>query len=70
MKSTAFNAPLHPLDSEMQTFGCRYAYPVHCSKNGLPKVCGLVRADKICYAPPHFWSKQFKKLQAKKSDTE
>jgi hypothetical protein len=26
-----------------------------------------VRADKICYAPPHFWSKQFKKLQAKTS---
>jgi len=64
MKSTAFNAPLHPLDSETQTYGCRYANPDFCAKNRLPKVCALVRTDKICYAPPHFWPKQFQKLKA------
>jgi hypothetical protein len=65
--SAAFHAPLHALDSEKQTLGCRYANPDFCVKNRLPKVCALVRADKICYAPPHFWSKQFKKLKAENS---
>jgi hypothetical protein len=48
-----FNAALHPMDSEKQTFGCRTGTPEFCAKNGLPQVCALVRADKICYAPPH-----------------
>jgi hypothetical protein len=65
--AAAFHAPLHPLDSDKQTFGCRYTNPDFCAKNQLPKVCALVRADKICYAPPHFWAKQFEKLQAKRS---
>jgi predicted nucleic acid binding AN1-type Zn finger protein len=60
----AFQAPLHPLDTEKQTYGCRYANPDFCAKNRLPQVCALVRADKICYAPPHLWPKQFKKLKA------
>ena len=68
--AAAFHAPLHPLDSETQTLGCRYTNPDFCAKNRLPKVCALVRADKRCFAPPHFWHKQFKKLQAKKPETE
>jgi hypothetical protein len=65
--AAAFHAPLHLLDSDKQTLGCRYTNPDFCAKNQLPQVCALVRADKICYAPPHFWAKQFKKLQAKRS---
>jgi hypothetical protein len=65
--AAAFHAPLQPLDSDKQTFGCRNSNPDFCAKNQLLQVCALVRADKICYAPPHFWAKQFKKLQAKRS---
>ena len=68
-KVTPFHAPLHPLDNERQTYGCRYTTPEFCGKNSLPKVCALVRADKICLAPPYLWPKQFKKLQAEKSKT-
>ena len=58
-----FHDPLHRLDSEKQTFGCRHTNADICSKNGLPKVCALVRADELCSAPPISWPKQFKKLQ-------
>jgi hypothetical protein len=61
---SAFHAPLHPLDSETQTFGCRHAHPEFCAKNRLPKICALKRADKICLAPPFLWPKQFRKLKA------
>lgn len=58
-----FHEPLHPLDSEKQTVGCRHTNSDICAKNGLPKVCALVRADKMCFAPPVSWSKQFQKLK-------
>jgi hypothetical protein len=61
----AFHAPLHPLDTEKQTHGCRHTNPDICAKNAIPKVCALVRADKICSAPPMTWAKQFKKLKGK-----
>jgi len=46
---SAFHAPLHPLDSEVQTYGCRYTTPEFCGKNRLPQVCTLVRKDNICW---------------------
>ena len=64
--AAAFHAPLNPLDTEKQTVGCRHTQPDICAKNGLPKVCALVRADKTCYAPPTSWPKQFQKLKAAK----
>ena len=65
MKPTsAFHATLHQLDSEKQTFGCRHTNPDFCAKNRLPKLCAFVRKDKICFAPPSSWPKQFRKLQA------
>ena len=65
--ASAFNAPLHQLDSETQTCGCRHNHPDFCAKNRLPKVCAFVRQDKICFAPPSSWPKQFRKLQAAQS---
>jgi hypothetical protein len=65
--AAAFHAPLHPLDSEKQTFGCRHANPGFCSKNRLPKLCALARKDNICLAPPFLWTKQFRKLKASHS---
>jgi hypothetical protein len=63
-KTSPFHAPLHPLDSETQTYGCRHTNPDFCAKNRLPQVCALIRKDKICFAPPFLWKKQFRKLQA------
>ena len=62
-----FHAPLNPLDSETQTLGCRHTNSDICAKNGLPKVCALVRADKLCFAPPMTWPKQFQKLKTAKA---
>ena len=61
-----FHDPLHPLDSEKQTFGCRHTNSDICAKNGLPKVCALVRVDKSCFSPPMTWPKQFQKLKQEK----
>jgi hypothetical protein len=60
----AFQAPLHVLDTEKQTFGCRYSNPDFCSKNRLPQVCAFASNDNICLAPPKLWPKQFRKLLA------
>jgi len=59
----AFHAPLHPLDTEKQTHGCRHTNPDICSRHHMPKVCAFARADNICLAPPMSWPKQFKKLK-------
>ena len=57
-----FNAPLHPLDSEKQTFGCRHSTPNNCAKHSLPGVCAFVRKDNICLSPPTTWKKQYQRL--------
>lgn len=62
----AFHAPLHILDTEEHTFGCRHTQPDICAKNCMPKKCAFVNANNICYAPPQSWRKQFRKLKAKK----
>lgn len=59
----AFHAPVHLLDSETKTFGCRHANPDFCGKNRMPKICAFVRSDNLCFAPPQRWSKQFQKLK-------
>lgn len=63
----AFHAPLHPQDTEEQTFGCRHTNPDICSKYHMPKVCAFARADKMCLAPPISWPKQFQKLKQGKA---
>ena len=60
-----FYAPLHPLDTETQTFGCRQINPSVCGNNRVPEVCAFVRRDNICLSPPRSWKKQFAKLKAK-----
>jgi hypothetical protein len=58
----AFHAPLHPSDSEKQTYGCRHTNPIICGRHLLQGVCAFVRDDNICLAPPLSWPKQYKKL--------
>jgi hypothetical protein len=57
-----FHAPLHPLDSEKQTQGCRHTSPNACAKHSLLNVCAFVRKDNICLPPPTTWKKKFQKL--------
>ena len=58
-----FNAPLHPQDTELQTFGCRQNNSDICGKNGLSGICAFVREDGICRRPSRAWKKQFQKLK-------
>lgn len=43
-----FNAPLHELDTETQTYGCRQNNPDICGYNGLSGVCAFASKDGIC----------------------
>lgn len=58
----AFHAPLHPLDGESQTHGCRHTAPFTCGRHSVPKVCAFVRKDNICLSPPKSWKMQFQQL--------
>src|ERR1017187_1207380 len=60
--NNAVHAPLHALDSETQTHGCRHTAPNFCGKNSIQGVCAFVRKDNICLSPPWTWKKQFQKL--------
>ena len=59
----AFHAPLHLLDTEKQTYGCRRPNPDFCAKNRMANVCAFVRKDNICLAPRTSCPKQFDKLK-------
>lgn len=61
-----FNAPLHQLDSETQTYGCR-ADPRICRNCYLPKVCAFVCEDGVCKQPSKKWAKQYQKLKEQNS---
>lgn len=57
-----FNAPLNPLDTEKQTYGCRQSNPNICGNNNLPNICAFCCSDHICKKPSRAWKKQFYKL--------
>jgi len=59
----AFHAPLHPLDTETQTYGCRHTNPDICAKYEMTGVCAFAREDNVCVLPPMSWRKQFLKLR-------
>jgi len=61
---SAYHAPLHPVDTELKTKGCRHTNPDICAKNRMPKVCAFVRSDNMCFTPPISWPRQYKKLKA------
>jgi len=61
--SNRFHEPLHPLDSEVHTFGCRHTNPRACAKNSLQGICAFVRGDNLCLSPRRSWPKQFRKLK-------
>lgn len=59
----AFNAPLHPLDTEGTTYGCRQTNPDICGNNGIPGICAFASEDCVCRKPSRAWKKQFQKLK-------
>ncbi len=59
----AFNAPLHELDTETQTYGCRANNPSICSHNDLENMCAFVREDCICKYPTRAWKRQYRFLK-------
>jgi hypothetical protein len=61
-KGVGFNSPLHELDSESQTYGCRATNPDICANAYLDEVCAFVREDNICVKPSRQWKKQYMKL--------
>ena len=58
-----FDAPLHEMDSETQTFGCRHSNPDICGNNGIIDVCAFCSKDNICRKPSRAWKKQYKELK-------
>ena len=58
-----FDAPLHKLDSEKQTYGCRQNNPDICGYNGIVGMCAFCTDDNICRKPSRAWKKQFFKLK-------
>ncbi len=57
-----FNAPLHSLDTETQTYGCRANNPDICANNSIANICAFASEDGICKKPSRAWKKQYQKL--------
>ena len=55
--------PLHPLDTETQTYGCRANNPNICANGGL-KTCSFV-TKKLCTSPSRAWKKIYLEKKAK-----
>lgn len=62
-----FNAPLNPVDTEIQTFGCRANNPNICGNNCLDGICAFVTDDHICRKPSKAWKRQYKILKEVKN---
>ena len=60
-----FSAPLHELDTENQTYGCRQNNPDICANNSLPGVCAFATNDCICRKPSRAWKKKYAELKEK-----
>ena len=58
-----FAAPLHPEDTETQTYGCRQNNPDICANNMLPGVCAFASSDGLCKKPSRAWKKKYTELK-------
>lgn len=54
--------PLHALDTETQTYGCRCYNPDICKNYGSDK-CGLTNDEHICFVPSRKWKEKFNTKQ-------
>ncbi len=62
-----FDAPLHELDTDQQTYGCRQNNPNICGFNGLDGVCAFSSKDGVCKKPSRAWKKQYLKLKSEQA---
>ena len=62
-----FSAPLHELDTETQTYGCRQNNPNICASNSLPGICAFTSEDCICKKPSRAWKKKYAELKEGKN---
>ena len=62
-----FSAPLHELDTETQTYGCRQNNPNICANNSLPGICAVTSEDCICKKPSRAWKKKYAELKEGKN---
>lgn len=62
----ALNEPLHPEDTETQTYGCRANNPNICANNYLQGVCAFASEDCICKKPSRAWKKKYLELKESK----
>jgi len=60
-----FDAPLHSLDSEKQTYGCRQNNPEICGNHSLHGACAFVSIDGVCQKPSRAWKKQYALLKTR-----
>ena len=65
-EKVSFHAPLHELDTEEQTYGCRANNPDICFNCMTEGVCAFTREDKICKKPSRAWKRQYKILLEQK----
>jgi hypothetical protein len=56
--------PLHSLDSESQTYGCRQTNPEICKFNSVPNICAFVTEDNVCRHPSRAWAKKYLELRS------
>jgi hypothetical protein len=55
-----FDPPVQPGETDAQTIGCKHSNKLNCGRNGMPKVCALVREDGMCLAPPSSWVRYYR----------
>ena len=56
--------PLDPLDTEIQTLGCRHSHPGTCKNNSTPDKCAYVRDDNLCLIVPRTWKTIYAELKS------
>ena len=63
-----FHPPVQPGEPETKTIGCRHSNNQSCGRNGIDKVCALVRDDGICLAPPSSWTRFYRAVVAAREE--
>ena len=63
----AFSAPLHKLDTEKQTYGCKANNPDICANAYLLDICAFASQDCVCKKPSRAWKKQYAKLKGEQA---
>ena len=66
----AHEAPLHMLDTEYRTRGCRHTNPDICSSAYITDICAFCRSDEMCLSPSRSWKKKYDELKKKEVGVE